>query len=131
MLPRIAGSVLLLTLVGIASAGGASHETVVKLMVLHLDQMSKQLTAVVDADTAKAARPELKKLADEWKTTKFRAATLLPPEPAVKERLAKEYRPQFDAALKKLLGQAQRVQDVPGGRDALQEISGVLNAAAP
>jgi uroporphyrinogen-III decarboxylase len=122
------GGLVLLVLVGALTAGGGGpYEAVVKEMLTNLEQMSATLMTVTDEDTAKAARPDLKKAADAWLVARKKADALPPPEPDVKDKLAKEYKPKLDASVKKLFGQVLRVQEVRGGKDALQEIAGVLN----
>jgi hypothetical protein len=41
--------------------------------------------------------------------------------------LEKEYRPKLFEAQKKLFGEIGRVRNVPGGKEALQEISAAVN----
>ncbi len=132
MLRSWCGGLLILTVTGALAAGGAaSHEAVVKELLTTLDGLTTTLRGVKDADTAKAARPELKKAAAAWAAVRKKAEALPPPEPAIKDRLMKEYRPKLDAAVKGLFGQVRRVEDVPGGPAALREIAGVLDQGAP
>lgn len=131
MYARALGGAFVLFAVGLtASAGEPSpHEDVLRQMIAQLDVISGTLTKIADEDTAKAAHPELRKAAEAWTVARTKAAKLPPPERKEKDRLAKEYRPKLEASLKKLFEQVARVQSVPGGRDALQEIRGVLAKA--
>ena len=43
-----------------------------------------------------------------------------------KTRLEKLYKPKLEEALKKMFGEVRRVEGIPGGKDALKEIAGVL-----
>jgi hypothetical protein len=56
---------------------------------------------------------DLRKQADELKQ----------PSKEEKDRLAKEYAPKFEAAVKKLQMQTARVMGIPGGETALDELA--------
>ena len=139
MIPRCvgvaAGTVLLSLLPASAlptSAGEASpHEEALKAMLKSLDRMTTAVGGVKDAETADAARPDLKKAVDGWTMARAKADKLPPPEPAEKERLTKQYKGKMDAALKKLLTEVGRVNAVPAAKGLLKELRVVLEPAAP
>jgi hypothetical protein len=56
---------------------------------------------------------DMRKQADELKQ----------PTKEEKDRLAKEYAPKFEAAVKKLQMQSARVKGIPGGEAALEELA--------
>jgi len=105
----------------------ASFEAVLKDMLGTMDKLTATLTAVKDEATAKAARPELQKNAEHFAAIRKKAATLRPPNKEEKEKLEKEYRPKLLESNKKLLGEMVRVSSVPGGKEALKELSELLN----
>jgi hypothetical protein len=120
---------LLALLLGAAtlSAGAAErHEAVLKEMIGAVDKLGEALKAVEDADSAKAAKPELKKGAQTFLAARAKAGKLPPPDKEAKDRLAKTYRPKLEEAMKKLFTEVRRVEKVPGGAAALVEIQPIL-----
>ena len=104
----------------------AGFEDIVKQMVQTMDTLTRTLGTIQDEETAKGARPELRKAAEKWHTIKKNAENLPPPSREERDRLAKEYKGKLEEAQKKLFVEVARVALVPGGKDALLEISGVL-----
>jgi len=135
MIPRCVGVVavgtVLLTLLPASAGEESPHEEALKAMLKSLDKMTTALAGVKDGETAEAARPDLKKAVDGWTMARARADKLPPPEPAEKERLAKQYKGKMDAALKKLLTEVGRVNAVPAAKGLLKELRAVLEPAAP
>lgn len=111
-------------LAGFGLAGDDSpHISVVKAMLGAMDKITTQLKTVVDEDTAKAARPELKKAAEHWQALRQKAKDTPPPTKEEKARLSKEFASKIEDAQKKLFAEIGRVQLLPGGRDALQDLA--------
>ena len=77
----------------------SSHELAVKQVIKSLDKLTVALSAVKDAETAQAARPELRKAVKDWTDLKAKTALLPPPDKAEKDRLAKEYKGKMDDAI--------------------------------
>jgi hypothetical protein len=102
------------------------HESAVKEMLKSLDKLTITLASVKDAETAEAARPELKKAAENWVEVKTKAGKLAPPDKAEKDRLAKEYKGKMDEAIKKFFTEYGRVRGFPAGRAVLMEIKAVV-----
>ena len=69
---------------------------------------------------------DLRKAAGKWQLIKKKAEGLPPPSKEEKDRLAKQYKTKLEEAQKKLFGEVARVSAIAGGRQALLEISGVL-----
>jgi hypothetical protein len=80
------------------------------------------LTAIKDEASAKAAAPKLKKIGEKLRDLHKKALELGQPTKEQKERLKKEYKEKMEAAQKSLKKELQRVQGVPGGKDALKEL---------
>ena len=118
----------LLVLLASSVQGGepSKHEESVKQMIGQLDTIVGALLKIQDEESAKEATPALKKAAEAWIGARRKAETLPPPEREEKDRLAKLYQPKMEETLKKLYGQATRVQAIPGGREALVEIRAVF-----
>jgi hypothetical protein len=121
----------LLTVSGLVAASAAdapqaSYADVVKEMLDFVEKLTARLSAIQDEETAKSARPELAKAAASWQKILEKAGDMKPPTRAEKERLEKEYREKMRAAPKKLFAEIARVKGVPGGPDALKEISATL-----
>ena len=114
------------TVLLVAALGSPSHEQLAEKMLASLDKITMVLKGIEGDDAAKDAKPELRKAADSWIEARAQAGKLPPPEKDEKERLVKIYRPKIDATLKKMFIEIQRVSVIPGGKDALKEIAGVL-----
>jgi len=134
MNPRAMGiAALALTLASLPLFAGEefTHEDALKQMIQSLGKMTATLGSVKDADTAQAARPELKKAIDGFTALRAKADKLPPPEPAEKERIAKQYKPKMEEAIKKLLMEAGRLESVPAAKELLKDLRTVLEAPAP
>lgn len=126
MKARLTGCVIMALALGAAQAGEARFEGVLKDLLGTLDMLSATLGGIRDQDTAKAAQPELRKSAVRWQALMKKAEDVAPPTKEERERLEKQYAQKLEEARKKLLGEVERVRSVPGGNEALKEISGVL-----
>lgn len=118
--------VLLVFITRVGAGGASTHEDVVKQMLTSLEKMSTTLTSITGQESADAAKPELRKAAGEFGAARTKAEKLPPPSREQKDRLDKEYKGKIEAAKKKLDGEVVRVRNVPGGPDALKEISSVF-----
>lgn len=121
----------LLALGGLVAVSNAddpqvSFADVIKEMLGTMDKITASLTSIRDEETAKSARPELLKAAASWQDIVQKAAKMKPPSREEKEKLEKEYKDKMRAAQKKLFEEIARVKGVPGGREALKEISAAL-----
>ncbi len=123
---QLALLVVLLLVVGSARAQEPNHAEVVTKVLDVLERLSKSLATITTQETADAAKVELGKLANEWTATREQAEKLPPPSREDKDRLEKEFKSKLDSAQKKLFGEVVRVQVIPGGVAALQEIRGVI-----
>ncbi|MCI0742344.1 MAG: hypothetical protein L0Y72_25210 [Gemmataceae bacterium] len=109
-----------------ARAGDKKTEDIVKDMLKTMDSITSTLATIKDQESAKAAKTDLRKAADQWNVLKKKAGDIAPPDKGEKDRLAKQYRMKLEEAQKKLFAEVLRVQGVAGGRDALLEIKSVL-----
>lgn len=114
-----------LTLLG--AGNGSPHEKIMQEMLGSLDAIGVSLKSITDEDTAAAAKPALRKANDTFVDARTRAAKLPAPEKDEKIRLEKLYKPKFEESMKKMNVERTRVEFVPGGKDALKEIAGVLD----
>jgi hypothetical protein len=103
-----------------------SFADIVKEMLGTMEKITASLTGIRDEETAKSGRPELLKAAAGWQDIVQKAAKMKPPSREEKERLEKEYKDKMRVAQKKLFAEIARVKGVPGGREALKEISAAL-----
>ncbi|MBI3407143.1 MAG: hypothetical protein HY040_02150 [Planctomycetes bacterium] len=123
----LCSALLCLALVGSVHAGGEGRfEGVLKDLVGALDKLTTTLGGIRDEDSAKAAQPELRKMAVQWQALMKKAEDVAPPTKEEKDRLEKAYATKLTEARKKLFGEVERVREVAGGPQALKEISGVL-----
>lgn len=120
-------AIVLFGLSAIAAAqDGSPYEKSLLKVLDSFDKISNSLKTIVSEDTAAAAKPKLREAADAFVEARTAATKLDPPEKAEKVRLERVYRPKIDEAMKKMFVEAVRVNAIPGGRDALKEIAGVL-----
>jgi len=110
-----------------ATAGEDSpQEQSLKETVRALEKLTTALTGIRDADTAQAARPELRKAVENWTQVKTKAGKVPPPDQAEKDRLAKAYKGKLEDAMKKFFTEVGRVRAVPAGKEVLEEIKPVV-----
>jgi len=126
-------SLVLLVLGSAALAGddAMQREELVKSMLTTMDKMTKTLSGIRDEDSARAAKDNLKKSVEEWHVLRKKADAVPPPSKAEAEQLAKKYRDKMAAAQKQLVGQIARVQQVPGGREALADLPKIFEKKNP
>jgi hypothetical protein len=129
MAMRTLSALAFLAAVSWAGDDGGRFESVVKSMLGAMGKMTQVLTTITDEDTAKSARPELKKVAQEWSALRKRAEDTPPPTKQEKDRLAQAYKSKVEDAQKKLFNEIGRVQLIPGGKDALTELAKSLTPA--
>jgi hypothetical protein len=116
--------VLLAAVTSLLPAQGAYDEVVKQTLGL-LGRINDKLESIKDKDSAEAARPDLGKLAVEWAELRKKAKELPPPERVERDEL-KKHKSDLRKAVARLGSAVTRVQNIDGGRLALQEISGIL-----
>ena len=102
------------------------HEKALKDAVASLDQIGATLKTIANEESAGAARPALKKSAAAFLEARAKGDKLPPPEKDEKERLKKIYKAKLEEALRKIRVESGRVEQIPGGREALEEIKDVF-----
>jgi hypothetical protein len=109
----------------VASPAGepSPYEQIVKDMLNTVAQITEVLSGISDEDSAKAAAPKLKDQADKMLQLRKQAEQTKQPDKTEKDRLAKEYAPKFEMAVKKMRDQGVRVKGIPGGAEALRELA--------
>ncbi|MBI2805203.1 MAG: hypothetical protein HYX68_09525 [Planctomycetes bacterium] len=124
---RLASAAILFLAGAFLDASQASpYAQALQKVVDSFDAIGKSLTTIVDEDSARAAKPDLRKSAQAFIDARTQAAKMQPPEKDEKVRLEKQFKPKLEAAMKKMFTQVRRVELIPGGKDALKEIAGVL-----
>ena len=123
-------AVWLMAAAWVAAAQESPYEKALQQVVDSFDKIGAALKTIVDEESAAASKPALRKSADTFLEARARAAKLQPPEKDEKVRLEKLFKPKLEAAMKKLFGEYGRVERIPGGKDALKEIAGVLKKDA-
>src|SRR5215813_10002286 len=116
------GSVLLLC-VALAGAG-ENADMLTQEIIKQMNTTADVLTAIKDKASADSARPKLRDIAGKMKTLKERADKLKTTKEQQAE-LQKKYKTQIEAAQKRLVAEAIRVQTVDGAADALKELEAV------
>jgi hypothetical protein len=109
-----------------AQPGGSPYEGVLKEMIGIMERMTATLAGVKDDATAEAARPELKKAAEQFAAVRKKAEKLDQPTPEDRKKIVAAYQKKMAEAVARLKQEVARVQAVPGGRDALAEVARVL-----
>jgi hypothetical protein len=128
--PIALGVVAFLSSLGlVAAAQGPNHEEVLGKLLGSLQAIGKTLEGITDEATATSARPELKKEAVEFGEIRKQSEQVPPPSPETREKIAKDWQPKFVEVRKMLEAQIARVQRVPGGMAALDELKPVFEPA--
>jgi hypothetical protein len=110
---------------GLAAQEESPQEQSLREMLKALDRITTTLANVKDAETAQAARPELKKAVDNWVSVTKKAEALPPPDQAEKDRIARTYKGKMDEATKKFLTEAGRIRKLPEGKQVLNDLKPV------
>jgi hypothetical protein len=127
MKTQILGLLILISAFGLAVAGeGSAYEKSLQRVLDSFDQIAVSLKTIVDEESAAAAKPELRKAADGFFDARKKAEKMQPPEKDEKVRLEKQFKAKLEASMKKMFTEVRRVELIPGGKDALKEISGIL-----
>jgi hypothetical protein len=106
-----------------AQSGEGSYEGLVKEMLSTVEQITKTLQTVKDRTSAETARPELRKAAEKMLELRKKAEEWKQPNKEEKDRLAKEYAPKLEGAVKQLREATVLVKGVPGGEEAIAELA--------
>lgn len=110
----------------VAGSQGSPYEKSLQVVVDSFEKIGATLKTIVDEESAGAAKPDLRKAADAFVEARAKAAKMQPPEKEEKVRLEKQYKPKIEEAMKKIFTEIRRVEVIPGGKEALKEIAGVL-----
>ena len=116
------GSGLLLC-AAIAGAG-ENADMLTQEIIKQMNTTADVLTAIKDKVSADSARPKLRDIAGMMKTLKEKADKLKTTKEQQAE-LQKKYKTQIEAAQKRLVAEAIRLQTVDGAADALKELEAV------
>ena len=106
------------------AAETAAYEEVVKGIISALKEGADTLATIKDKDTAKAAAPKLRKVAESLRGLKKKADQLGNPSEDQKAELEKKYKKDMETAQTSFRKEVVRVRNVPGGKEALQEMEG-------
>jgi hypothetical protein len=101
---------------------GNPHEKLAANAIAILTEVADALSAIQDSASAEAAKAGLKSLGERWRANERELAEGKPPTTRDLAKIGKKYGAQFDAAVKRYLAEARRVQKIEGGKDALQEL---------
>jgi hypothetical protein len=127
----IMAATILLMVVVLASGKEAGDESqlgkVIQELVTTMDKLTLSLGTIKDEPTAKSARPELRKIAAHWVEVRRQAEKMKPPSKDVRDKLEKEWKQKLRDSRSKLFREITRVKEVPGGNEAMKEISAVLD----
>jgi hypothetical protein len=132
MKPSVLGGVSVLlasACLGLDSRAGERppYEMIVKDMLATVEEINDILAGITEKEgSAEAATPKLKTAADKMLQLRKQADQAKQPDKTEKDRLAREYAPKFELAVKKLRDQTIRVKGIPGGDEALEKLA-VLN----
>lgn len=99
------------------------YEEVVAEGLKNLQQMTKTLELIMDEASAQTARPDLKKLAEQFVALRARAAALPQPDQAERQRLVELYQKKLVEAVERWRSEMRRVRLISGGPEALQELA--------
>lgn len=77
----------LIALVWLAGCSGQSHEALVEEIIDNVEEFNTVLAGVSDAQSAKAAAPELKRLTANWQSIEEKLVSMDDPDEATKKRV--------------------------------------------
>jgi hypothetical protein len=104
------------------SACAGPHETMARDAIAILKEIADELSTIKDAATAEDASPRLKELGGRWRANEHRMARTRGPSVRDMKELEKKYGGQLEQAMKRYLIEVARVQQIPGGAEALAEL---------
>jgi hypothetical protein len=111
-----------LLLCGPRGQAADTFEAVARDMVATVKQVIGELEKIKNEDTARAARPSLKKLGAQLADLKQRADKLGKPSEKEDEKLKKKYEKELKGLMQKMQNESIRVGRVKGGPEALKEL---------
>jgi len=109
----------------LGAAGESPYEKTLIQMIGAVDSIGVTLKTIVDEDTAAASKPALRKANDTCRGT-HQGRQTASAGARRESRLEKMYKPKLEESLKRMFSEIRRVENIPGGKDALKEIAGVL-----
>ena len=121
MTKPLAAALAVLLLAGCASDDA---ESMVKQTIAAMDETAQVLATVKDEASAKAAVPRLKSLAEQRRKIEEKVATVKTPPPEEQAELQKKYAARLTEVSTRLVQEAMRVSQVPGGKAALDAMDG-------
>jgi len=101
---------------------GDSHESLAGEQVAAMKELSNTLDIVKDADSAKAAKPTLKKLVERMNDINARMTKLPAPTEAEVNAMGEKYGKQMDEISQKMVANMMRVQFDPAIQKELSDI---------
>ena len=108
----------------VAGCASDDAESMVKQTIAALDETAQVMATVKDEESAKAAVPRLKALAERRRKIEEKMTAVKTPPPAEQAELQKKYAQPLSAATTRLMQEAMRVSNVPGGRAAIDAMDG-------
>jgi hypothetical protein len=123
MMKRVMGlSLALLLLSGTRGRAADTFEALLKDMISATKQVVGELEKIKDEDTAKTARPILKKLGAQLQDIQQRAKKLGKPPEEEEKKLKEKYEKELTSLFQKMTAESIRVAKVKGGPEALKEL---------
>jgi hypothetical protein len=112
----------LLLLGGTRGRAADTFEGLIKEMIGVTKEVVAELEKIKDEDSAKAARPKLKKLGGQLQDFQQRAKKLGKPSEEEEKKLKEKYEKDFTTLFQKMATESLRVTKIKGGPDALKEL---------
>jgi len=104
-------------------ACGDSHEDVAEEGLDLMEELVELLEGVTDEESAKAAAIEIEgRFAEEGKALDARMEELKAADPAKAEEVEKEFKPQIDALMKKLMSMGPKLMKYPELQKAMSNL---------
>lgn len=113
-------SCALVLLVAGRSAAQDTHDALLKEMLGNLKEATGLLKGVKDEETAKAASPKVKKIAEAMKESAKKLEKIGKPTKEQEADLEKKYKEDLGKSLKEFTTELLRVKDVKGGEELLK-----------
>jgi hypothetical protein len=112
----------LLLLCGTRGRAADTFEGLIKEMIGATKEVVAELEKIKDEDTAKSARPKLKKLGSQLQDLSQRAKKLGKPGEEEEKKIKEKYEKDLTTLFQKMATESLRVSKIKGGPEALKEL---------
>jgi hypothetical protein len=123
--------IVFLGIVGFVFTGcGTPNEELTRDSIDLLKEIADELSTIKDAASAEATAPHLRELGDRWRANKHRINEQKGTDRREMKWLEKKYGGQYESAVNRYWLEVDRVERIPGGKQALSELGRLIEPLA-